>query len=103
VDGSSPGDIRHVLAAKQRYSNKNDKSLKVNETLLTPDTLTVGDRTYFLNKGETIKFQGNQYFTHSTLIRYCIGQHEFTSPDMALVNQGAYGSVCGDEMRVLER
>ena len=101
ADGSSPGDIRHVLAAKQGNSKKG-KVVKVNETSTTPDTLTVGDRTYFLNKGETITFQGNQYFTHSTFIKYRIGQHEFSAPDMALIDRGANGCVCGDDMRVLE-
>ena len=62
----------------------------------------VGGCTYFLNKVETITFQGNQYFTHSTFIRYCIGQHEFASPDMALIDRGANGCVCGDDMRVVE-
>jgi hypothetical protein len=61
-----------------------------------------GDRTYFLNKGETITFQGHQYLTYSTFVQYCIGQHEFTASDMALVDRGANGCVCGDDMRVLE-
>jgi hypothetical protein len=62
-----PGDIRHVLAAKQGNIHKKGSSVKVNEAATIPDILTVGDRTYFLNKDETINFQGNQYFTHSTL------------------------------------
>jgi hypothetical protein len=102
VEGTSPGDIRHVLAARQDNDSKKGKTVKVNTESTTPDTLTVGDPTYFLNKGETITFQGNQYFTHSTIICYCIGQHEFTATDMALIERGANGCVCGDYMRVLE-
>jgi hypothetical protein len=101
-DGSTPGDIRQVLAAKQGGNKPRGKNVKVNETSTTPDTLTVGDRTYFLNKGETISFQGHQYFTHSTVIQYCVGQHESSIPDMALIDRGANGCVCGDDMRVLE-
>jgi hypothetical protein len=67
-----------------------------------PDTLMVGDHTYFLNKGETITCQGHQYFTYSTFVQYCIGHHEFTATDMALIDQGANRCVCGDEMCVLE-
>jgi hypothetical protein len=74
-DGTSPGDILHVLAAKRGNVNNN-------ETYTNPDTLTVCDCTY-LNKGETITFQGHQYFTYSTFVQYCIGQHEFTASDMA--------------------
>jgi hypothetical protein len=81
--GTSPGDIRHVLAAKRGNVHKKGSSVKVNEASTNPDTLTVGDRTYFLNKGVTITFQGHQYFTYSTFVQYCIGQHEFTTTDMA--------------------
>jgi hypothetical protein len=66
------------------------------------DTLTVGDCTYFLNKRETIAFQGHQYFTYSTFVQYCIGHHEFTATDMALIYRGVNGCVCSDCMRVLE-
>jgi hypothetical protein len=101
-NGSSPGDICHVFAAKQSTVGKKGKTLKVNKTSIAPDSLTVGNCTYFLNKGETITFQGRQYFTHSTVIQYCVGQHEATAPDMALIDRGANGCVCGDDMRVLE-
>jgi hypothetical protein len=64
--------------------------------------LTIADTTYYLNKGETIAFQGHQYFTHSTLIQYRVGQHECASSDMALIHQGANGCVCGDDILLLE-
>jgi hypothetical protein len=66
ANGTSPGDIRHVLAAKRGYVHKKGSLVKVNEASTNTDTLTVGDCTYFLNKGETITFQGHQYFTYST-------------------------------------
>jgi hypothetical protein len=101
-NGTSPGDIRHVLASKRGNIHKKGNSVKVNKASINPDTLMVGDCTYFLNKGETITFQGHQYFTYSTVVHYCIGQHEFTATDMALIDRGANGCVCCDDMRVLE-
>jgi hypothetical protein len=71
--GTLPGDIRLVLAAKQRYNHKKDSSVKINEASTNPEILTVGYCTYFLNKGETITFQGNQYFTHSYLFGIVLG------------------------------
>ena len=103
-EGISPGDIRHVMAPKQNpRDRKGSKQVTVNETNTSaPDTLAMGDIMYYLNKGETITFQGNQYSTHSTLISYRIGQHESSNNDMALVDRGANGCVCGDDMLVLE-
>jgi hypothetical protein len=101
-NGTLPGDIRHVIAGKQSHVHKKGNSVKVNKGSTNPDTLTVGDRTYFLNKGETITFQGHQYFTYSTFVQYCIGQNEFTATDMALIDRGANGCACGDDMRVFE-
>jgi hypothetical protein len=51
-NGTSPGDIRHVLAAKRGNIHKKGNSVKVNEASTNPDTLTVGDCTYFLNKAK---------------------------------------------------
>jgi hypothetical protein len=58
------GDIRHVLAAK-RAPNKG-KSRNANESSSAPSTVQAGDKTYYLNKGETISFQGHQYYAHMT-------------------------------------
>jgi hypothetical protein len=66
--GSSQVDICHDLVANQGNSGGKGRSFKENETSTTPDTLTMADTTYFLNKGESISFQGHQYFTHSTII-----------------------------------
>jgi hypothetical protein len=99
---SAQADIRHVLAAKQGNDSRKGRSVKVNEAYTTPDMLTIADTMYYLNKGETITFQGHQYFTHSTLIQYCVGQHECVSSDMALIDRGANGCVCSDDMLVLE-
>jgi hypothetical protein len=49
-NGTLPGDIRHVLAAKRGNIHKKGCSLKVNEASTNPATLTVDDRTYFLIK-----------------------------------------------------
>jgi hypothetical protein len=99
---SAQAAICHVMAAKQGNGCRKGRSVKVNEASTTPDTLTIADTTYYLNKGETITFQGHQYFTHSTLIQYCVGQHECASRNMALIDRGANGCICGDDMLVLE-
>jgi hypothetical protein len=70
--GTSPGDIRNVLAAKQRPNGKG-RSVKVNEASTAPDTFSSVDTTYYLNKGETITFQGCQYSTHTTMVYYRVG------------------------------
>ena len=100
--GESAGDIRKVLAAKQTGSGNKNKNLKANETVSVPDTLTVNNTTYYLNKGESISFQGHQYFTHSTMVHYRVGQHECTNMEKALVDRGANGGICGDDMIALE-
>ena len=63
-DTASAGDIRNVLAAK-RAPDKG-KPRKANESKSAPSTVQVDGTTYYLNKGETISFQGNQYFAHMT-------------------------------------
>jgi hypothetical protein len=97
---SSLGDIRHVLAAKQK-SDKGKKR-KVNASKSEPGTLKLGDTTYFVNKGETITFNGQQYSAHVTMLHYSVGQHDVASMEQALVDCGANGGICGDDMRVLE-
>jgi hypothetical protein len=97
---TSPGDIRHVLAA-DRSSNKN-KTRKANETNSAPSTFQVGDMTYYLNKGETITFQGHHYSAHMTCIPYRVSQHDVSTMEKALVDRGANGGICGDDMLVLE-
>jgi hypothetical protein len=99
---SAQADICHALAAKQGNGSRKGGNVKVNEASTTSDTLTIADTTYYIYKGATIKFQGNQYFTHSTLIQYCVGQHESASSDMAFIDWGANGCVRGDDMLVLE-
>jgi hypothetical protein len=61
-----------------------------------------GETTYFLNKGETIKFNGQQYSALVTLVHYCFGEHDVASMDQALVDHGANGGIYGEDMRVLE-
>jgi hypothetical protein len=97
---SSSGDIRQVLAANQK-SDKG-KNQKVNATESAPGTIKFGETTYFLNKGETINFNGQQYSAHVTLVHYRIGEHDVASMDQALVNCGANGGICGEDMSVLE-
>jgi hypothetical protein len=100
--GSPQADICHVLASKQGDSSRKGRNFKANETSITADTLKIADTTYFRNKGETITFQGHQYFTHSTMIQYCIGQQNGASNTMPLIDRGANGCVCVDDMLVLE-
>ena len=95
------GDIRQVLAAK-RTSDRPKPNHKANETSLVPTTVQFGETTYYLNKGETLTVQGNQYSAHMALLQYCVGQHDVTSSDKALVDRGANGGICGDDMLVLE-
>ena len=99
--GPCPGDIRQVLAAHQR-PNVKIPPIKVNTASTVPDTFTVGDTTYYLNKGETISIQGRQYSAHSTIFHYSVGKHASTMGDKALVDRGANGGICGADMCVVE-
>jgi hypothetical protein len=97
---SDTGDICQVLAAKQ--SNENSKNRKAHESSTAPSSVQVYDVNYYLNKGETITFQGHQYSTHIRLFRYRIGQHNFVHDNKSLVDCGANGGIVGDGMLVLE-
>jgi uncharacterized Zn-binding protein involved in type VI secretion len=102
VDLIPPGDIRQVLASQQRPIGRKGNNIKTHETSTTPATLTMGDTTYYLNKGEMVTFQGHQYFTHATIIQYFVSQHTVSTNDLALIDRGANGCLCGDDMLVLE-
>ena len=67
-----------------------------------PSTVQVGDTTYYLNKGETFTFQGNTYSAHMTQVNYWVGQHDVAVMEKALVDRGANGGICGNDMLVLE-
>jgi uncharacterized membrane-anchored protein len=98
---SSAGDIRQVLAANSTPEKKY-KSRKANESVSAPSTVQVGDKTYYLNKGETFTFQGNTYSAHMTRVNYRVGQHDVAVMEKALVDRGANGGICGEDMLVLE-
>ena len=98
---SSLGDIRQVLAAKST-PDKQNKNRKVNASESVPETVQVGDTTYYLNKGETIDVQGRQYSAHMARVNYRVGQHDVAMMEKALVDRGANGGICGDDMLVLE-
>jgi hypothetical protein len=85
------GDIRNVLAAKREPDNKN-KSRTANEGKSAPSTVKIADTTYYLNKVDTITFQGHQYFAHMTMT-YRISQHDVATMDKALVDSGANGGI----------
>jgi hypothetical protein len=55
---TSPGDIRRVLAAKQAPSTK-PSPRAANETQVLPDTVHVGNTTYYLNKSD-VSSDGNK-------------------------------------------
>jgi hypothetical protein len=95
-------DINHVLASKQGNSGHKGRSFKEDKTSTTTDTWTTVDATYFLIKDDTITFQGHQYFTYSTMIQYCIGQHKCASNIIALIDSRSNGCFCGDDTLVLE-
>jgi hypothetical protein len=96
-----PGDIRRVLGSSHAPSPQKN-NLNVNEVQNTPDSVTVGDVQYYLNKGETIAVHDQHYSDHMTVVQYCIGQHNITTMDKALVDCGANGEICGADMLVLE-
>jgi hypothetical protein len=98
--GSSSGDIRQVLATKSTPDKS--KNRQANESKLAPSTVQVGDATYYLNKGETMTFQGHQYSSHMTKVNYRIGQYDITTMDYALIDHSANGGICGDHILVLE-
>ena len=98
---SSAGDIRQVLAANST-PDKKSKGRKANESVSGPSTVQVGDTTYYLNKGETFIFQGNSYSAHMTRVNYRVGQHDVAVMEKALVDRGANGGICGDDMLVLQ-
>jgi hypothetical protein len=77
------------------------KVIQQNESKSAPSTVKIGDTTYYLNKGEKINFQGHQYFAHKTMT-YRISQHDVATMEKALVDRGANGGICGDDMLVLE-
>jgi hypothetical protein len=83
--GTSPSDVRKVLAAKQCPAGKG-RSFKVNDASTAPTTFSLGDAAYYLTKGETITFQGLQYSTPATVVYYPVGQHNCTTMYKALVD-----------------
>jgi hypothetical protein len=96
----TPGNIRNVLAAKRAPDNKG-RNRTANKNTAVPSTVKIGDIMYYLNKGETITFQGHRYFSHMTMTS-CISQHDVATMEKALVDRGANGGICGDDMLVLE-
>jgi hypothetical protein len=98
--GSSSGDICQVRATK-RTPDK-DKNRQANESKLALSTVHVGDTTYYLKKGETITFQGHQYSSDMTKVNYRISQHDVKTMEYALIDHGANGGICGDDMSILE-
>jgi hypothetical protein len=74
---TTPIDICKVLAAKQGVSTNKGKTVKVNETSSAPATFTLGNRTYYLNKGVTITINRQQYSLQSTLI-HLVGMHRLS-------------------------
>jgi hypothetical protein len=94
------GDIRNVLAAQREPDNKT-KNRTASKSKSAPSTVKIGDTTYYLNKGKTTSFQGHQYFAHMTM-PYRISQHDVATMEKTLVDRGANGGICGDDMFVLE-
>jgi hypothetical protein len=91
---SSLGDIWHVLAAEQKFDKVKNK--KVNASNSDPGTLKLGDTTYFL-------INGQQYSANVIILHYSAGQRDKASMGKVLVDCGANGGICGEDMRVLWR
>jgi hypothetical protein len=89
-----------VLASKQT-PDKNKKR-HVNKGNSAPSSVVVDGNTYFLNKCESINFQGHLYTIHLTECHYRVGQHDLAETEYALVDRGANGGICGSDMKVLE-
>ena len=100
-NGSSPGDIRTVLASSQRPANKAVKT-KVNSTETVPETIQFDGQTYRIHKGETITFNGHQYSASAHIVNYNVGKHKSIMGEKALVDRGANGCVIGTDMMVVE-
>jgi hypothetical protein len=95
---SSCGDVWQVLASKQT-PDKNKKR-HVNKGNSAPSSVVVDSNAYFLNKGESINFQGHQYTTHLTEYHYCVGENDIAEMKYAPVDRGANGGICGSDMKV---
>jgi hypothetical protein len=74
----------------------------VNEGNSAPSSVVVDGNTYFLNKGESINFEGHQYTMHLTECHYRVCHHDITEMEYALVDKGANDGICGGDMKVLE-
>jgi hypothetical protein len=78
------------------------KHQKVNSSKPEPGSLKLGDTTYFLNKGETITFNGQQYSTHVTMLHYNVGRHDVATMEKPLIVCGAHCGICGEYIGVIE-
>jgi hypothetical protein len=96
----SPGDIRQVLASN--HKPQKNPSQKANEGITVASTVQVGEKTYHLNKSETILFQGHHYTPHMACIPYRVSQHDISIMEKALIDRGANVGICGDDMLELE-
>ena len=97
---SSAGGLLQVLASKR--SQEKSKPRKAHETNSVPGAIDVDGKTYYLNKGESITQNGNIYSAHVSVVTFRIGQHDVMMMKNALVDRGANGGICGDDMTVLE-
>jgi hypothetical protein len=70
----SLGDIHNILAAKQELDKGKNQKVKARES--EPGTRKLGNTLYFLNKGEMIMINGQQYSAHLTMLHYSVGQHD---------------------------
>jgi hypothetical protein len=94
---SSCGDhVRPGLASNQQPDkNKNIQKRQANESNSVPSSVTIDGMTYYLNKGESINFQGHNYTANMTEFHYRVGQHDVADMEHALVDHGANGGICG--------
>jgi hypothetical protein len=98
---TSPGNIWQVLASNNA-PNKN-KSRKASESHSAPCTFQFGDMAYYLHKDETLNFQGQNYLAHLASIPYRVSHHDVAFMEKSLIDRGANGGICGDDMTVLEK
>jgi hypothetical protein len=97
---SFSGDIHQVLAAKRAPDKQ--KKQQVNESTSAPPTLTMNGDTYYFHKGESIRYQGHQFFSNMTKFHYQVGQHDVGDMEYALFDRGTNGGICGTDILVLE-
>jgi hypothetical protein len=82
---TTSGDIRKLLAAKNVPVKTKESVRKASKSQSSPSKMTIDRTAYYLNKGETISFQGNRYFAHMTKIPFRVNRHDVHFMEEAII------------------